>query len=144
MKKSTHILMNELTCAADVRDFLADNTEEMLELRFAEYVESMMDKYQVTKSQLLKRAKLLTGSYRYEILRGEKDKPDRDIVIKLCFGFPLDIDDAQRLLRLAGVPSLYPRNQRDAYILFALKNGYDIDQTNDLLYENQEETINYE
>lgn len=144
MKKSTHILMNELTCAADVRDFLADNTEEMLELRFAEYVESMMDKYQVTKSQLLKRAKLLTGSYRYEILRGEKDKPDRDIVIKLCFGFPLDIDDAQRLLRLAGVPPLYPRNQRDAYILFALKNGYDIDQTNDLLYENQEETINYE
>lgn len=144
MKKSTHILMNELTCAADVRDFLADNTEEMLELRFAEYVESMMDKYQVTKSQLLKRAKLLTGSYRYEILRGEKDKPDRDIVIKLCFGFPLDIDDAQRLLRLAGVPPLYPRNQRDACILFALKNGYDIDQTNDLLYENQEETINYE
>ena len=144
MKKSTHILMNELTGAADVHDFLADNTQEMLELRFAEYVESMMDKYQVTKSQLLKRAKLLTGSYRYEILRGEKDKPDRDIVIKLCFGFPLDIEEAQRLLRLAGVPPLYPRNQRDAYILFALKNGYDIDQTNDLLYENQEETINYE
>ena len=144
MKKSTHILMNELTSVADVHDFLADNTEEMLELRFAEYVESMMDKYQVTKSQLLKRAKLRTGSYRYEILRGEKDKPDRDIVIKLCFGFPLDIEDAQRLLRLAGVAPLYPRHPRDAYILFALKKGYDIDQVNDLLYENQEETINYE
>ena len=136
--------MNELTSVADVHDFLADNTEEMLELRFAEYVESMMDKYQVTKSQLLKRAKLLTGSYRYEILRGEKDKPDRDIVFKLCFGFPLDIEDAQRLLRLAGVAPLYPRHPRDAYILFALKKGYDIDQVNDLLYENQEETINYE
>lgn len=144
MKKTTDELVNEIDGIKDVGAFLTANTEEMLEIDFAEYVECMMEKYQVTKSQLLKRAKLLTGSYRYELLRGEKRRPDRDIVIKLCFGFPLDIEDAQRLMRLAGVPPLYPRNQRDALILFALKNGYDIDQTNDLLDENQEEIIGYE
>lgn len=144
MKKTTDELVNEIDGIKDVGAFLAANTEEMLEIDFAEYVGCMMEKYQVTKSQLLKRAKLLTGSYRYELLRGEKRRPDRDIVIKLCFGFPLGIEDAQRLMRLAGVPPLYPRNQRDALILFALKNGYDIDQTNDLLDENQEEIIGYE
>ena len=144
MKKTTDELVNEIDGIKDVGAFLAANTEEMLEIDFAEYVGCMMEKYQVTKSQLLKRAKLLTGSYRYELLRGEKRRPDRDIVIKLCFGFPLGIEDAQRLMRLAGVPPLYPRNQRDALILFALKNGYDRDQTNDLLDENQEEIIGYE
>lgn len=144
MKKTTYELVNEIAGIKDVGTFFAANTEEMLKVDFAEYVEHMMEKYQVTKSQLLKRAKLLTGSYRYELLRGEKSKPNRDIVIKLCFGFPLDIEDAQRLMSLAGVPPLYPRNQRDAFILFALKNGYDIDQTNDLLDENHEEIIGYE
>ena len=144
MKKSTQTLMNEINSAKDAGTFLEENEEELLEVRFAEYVEGLMQKYKVTKGQLLKRAKLLTGSYRYEILRGEKSKPDRDIVIKLCFGMPLQIEEAQRLLRLAGVPPLYPRNRRDAFILFALKNGYDIDKTNDLLYENQENTIEYE
>ena len=49
-----------------------------------------------------------------------------------------NIEEAQEVLRYGKVRTLYPRDQRDAYVLFALKNGYDVDQLNDLLFEHNE------
>jgi hypothetical protein len=50
-------------------------------------------------------------------------------------GFPLNCEEAQRVLRLSGAGTLYPRVQRDVCIMFALSNGYDLYMLNELLFE---------
>ena len=53
----------------------------------------------------------------------------------------LNLEDAQRLLKLAGVSELYTRIKRDSVIIFAIEKGKSISECDDLLYELNEETI---
>ena len=61
--------------------------------------------------------------------------------MRLAFGFPLTLEETQRLLRLGGCGEWYVRRKRDAYLMFALEKGYDVMQTNELLYEKGVEII---
>ena len=54
---------------------------------------------------------------------------------------PVTIEEATRVLRCGKVRPLYPRDQRDAYVIFALKNRYTIDKLNDLLFESGEKVF---
>ena len=62
-------------------------------------------------------------------------------LIQICMGFPLNCEEAQRVLRLSGAGTLYPRIQRDVCIMFALSNGYDLYMLNELLFEHGEKII---
>ena len=46
----------------------------------------------------------------------------------------LGVDDTQKLLRMAKLGALYPRDRRDSIILFAISNGFTLPQTNELLF----------
>jgi hypothetical protein len=63
----------------------------------------------------------LTESVVYSLFNGSRENPNRDTVIKLCFGMGLTSEEANRLLRKAGKSELYIRNERDCIILFFLK-----------------------
>lgn len=56
-------------------------------------------------------------------------------------GFPLTLEETQHLLRLGGYAELYIRRKRDVYLIYALEKGYDVIQTNALLYEKGVEII---
>ena len=73
-------------------------------------------------------------TYVYQIFKGEK-KPSRDKLIAIAFGLTLNVEETQRMLKLAGHSELYSRVGRDALILFCIHNGKDIKYTNDALYE---------
>jgi hypothetical protein len=45
----------------------------------------------------------------------------------------LDVNETQRLLRIAKKGELYPRVQRDAAIIFCIQNRYSLIDTNELL-----------
>ena len=47
-------------------------------------------------------------------------------MLQLAFGFALDYDGAQQMLRSARKSPLYPRVRRDAVIIFCLAHRYDI------------------
>lgn len=137
MKKTTKELLNELNEARDnkgLEDFLVKNQSEMLDTTLQEYLEQCLKKYRLRKGDVIARGEL--SNYAYEIFRGEKET-DRDRLIQICLGFPLEIEEVQKVLYLGKRQLLYARNERDAYVLFALKNGYDIHWLNDVLY-NQE------
>lgn len=138
MRKTTEQLMNELKNARDINDFVEENQEEMLDMSLSEYLRQLLDKYQVEKSVVFRRAKMTESNYGYELFRDDTKKASRDKLIQICLGFPLSIEETQEVLRYGKVRTLYPRDQRDAYVLFALKNGYDVDQLNDLLFEHGE------
>ena len=136
MRKSTEQLMNELENATDIGDFVAKNQNEMMDLSLSKYLRQLLNKYNLEKSDVFRRAKMTESNYGYELFRDDSKKASRDKLIQICVGFPLTIEETQEVLRYGKVRTLYPRDERDAYILFALKNGYDMAQLNDLLFAN--------
>ena len=134
MRKSTEQLMNELKNASDITEFVNQNQDEMLDLSLSEYLRQLLEKYNLEKSDVFRRAKMTESNYGYELFRDDSKKASRDKLIQICVGFPLTIEETQEVLRYGKVRTLYPRDERDAYVLFALKNGYDMAQLNDLLF----------
>ena len=134
MQKTTEMLMNELITIDEIESFVSDNNEEILDLSLSDYLNELLAKYVFKQSDIFKSA-AITTNYGYELFNGDKKKPSRDILIRLCIGFPLTIKEAQTVLRCGKVRQLYPRDERDAYVLFSLNKGYNLDQLNELLYD---------
>lgn len=139
MRKTTDELINELVSAKDIGVFVSENQEEMSDMSLSEYLRELLEKYQVDKSDVFRRAQMTDTNYGYELFRDDTKKASRDKLIRICMGFPLSIEEAQKVLRCGKVRPLYPRDRRDACVLFALKNGQSIDSLNDILYDNGEQ-----
>jgi len=118
---------------------VSKNQEEMLNMSLSEYLRELLEKYQLDKSDVFRRAQMRDTNYGYELFRDDTKKPSRDKLIKICMGFPLTIEETQKVLRCGKVRPLYPRDKRDAYVLFALKNGQSLSCLNDVLYDNGEQ-----
>lgn len=141
MQKTTEMLINELKSVKKVDKFVAENVEEIQSLSLSAYLRELLTKYELEKSDVFRRAGMADNNYGYELFRNDDKKASRDKLIRICIGFPLTIEETQKVLRCGKVRPLYPRDERDAYILFALNKGYTLDELNDLLYEHQLETF---
>ena len=139
MEKSTELLKAELKNAKKPEEFFAKNEENLKEKTVPEYLMEMLIQHVTEKSEVVARAGL-TGTYAYQIFDGRKTA-GREKLIQLSFGFPLKLEEAQRLLKYGGYSELYVKNKREAYIMFALEKGYDIGQLNDLLFSCGEKTF---
>ena len=139
--KSTEILENEIKNAESPDKFKRDNESEFVNCNLADCLNQLLEKYNLEKSTVFSRARMLETNYGYEIFQGKKKNVSRDKLIQICFGFPLTLDEAKMILRLGNVRTLYPRDERDAYIMFALKKGFSLEETNELLYEHNMNTI---
>ena len=53
----------------------------------------------------------------------------------LCFGMGLSLRETQSFLKKCTYSELYPRNRRDAVVIFCLQHDCSIMETNDILYE---------
>ena len=133
--KTTEQLLNDISERADMQEYLSENESEMKGLSLSAYLNAMLRVYPVKKADLFRRAGLDGNNYCYELFQNDNKKPSRDLLLRICLSFPLSIEETQLALRNAGLAILYPRDMRDAYILFALKNRLGIDELNSLLYE---------
>jgi hypothetical protein len=79
-------------------------------------------------------------NYGRQIFFGERS-PSRDMVIKLAFGFGLDLDEAQYLLKIAGHKLFDGRDERDYTIMYALVHNYGIISVDKTLYELNKPTL---
>ncbi len=135
MQKSTEMLINELKTTDKIESFVTENANEIHELSLSEYLRELLKTYGYDKSEVFKRAGMSDTNYGYELFRNDSKKASRDKLIRLCIGFPLSVDETQKVLKYGKVRPLYPRDERDAYILFGLNKKYTLDEINDLLYE---------
>jgi hypothetical protein len=71
-------------------------------------------------------------TYGHQIFNGTRS-PSRDKVIQLAFGFRLDVEGTQKLLKAAQKSPLYPRIKRDAAVLFCINRRMDILETQNML-----------
>ena len=141
-QKTTEQLLNDITTQSSIHAFFSENENEFADKSLSAYLNEMLRKHTVKKSELFRRAGLEGSNYGYELFSNDKKTPSRDILLRLCLAFPLSIDETQHALRNAGLAILYPRDMRDAYILFAIKNNYDIDRLNALLDEKGLQSMN--
>lgn len=77
---------------------------------------------------------MLSRSFAYQICSGER-QPSRDIVIRIAIAIGATVDETQQLLRLAQRGTLYPRNPRDAVIIYALSRKLDLYGADEMLLQ---------
>lgn len=97
-------------------------------LNFIDYLEQLRLTKNLKKSTLIEQADI-HRTYGYQILNGTK-KPSRDNLLKLCFGGEFTLDEANRLLTLAGYNKLYSKDQRDSLLIFCLNKQFPLLKTN--------------
>lgn len=67
--------------------------------------------------------------------------PSRSRLLCLCFGLNASLEETQELLKQCGFAQLYPKDRRDAIILYGILNGMDLFAVNDKLFAENEETL---
>ena len=130
----TDDLMKTLSNSPNAKQFIQDNSAELLNCTLSEYLEHLLNSNNMRKSDVI-RLTNLDRTYAYQIFNGSK-KPNRDKLLQLAFGFRLSTDEAQTLLKVARDPLLCPRVDRDVFILAALYNKNTLFECNQILLEN--------
>lgn len=139
MKKDTEELLNELKSAKAISDFTSANAEEFEALSLTETLAQMLEKYNKAKIDVIKAARF-DYTYGYQIFDGKK-RPKREKLLQLAFGFPLSLEDTNRLLRAGGVSGLYIRCKRDVICMYCLHKSMSLEECNSYLYQLGEETL---
>lgn len=123
----TSALFRKLMKTTDIERFIESNADELELAEFHTYINDLCLSLNKIPEQVIKRA-CIERTYGHQLFNGTRN-PSRDKVIQLSFGLQLNIDETQRLLQVAGKNPLYPKIKRDAAILFCLKNGKDVLET---------------
>lgn len=139
MRKDTEELLNELKETKAISDFTSANEEEFEALSLSETLLQMLEKYKKVKIDVIKAARF-DYTYGYQIFDGKKS-PKREKLLQLAFGFPLNLEDTNRLLRAGGVNGLYIRCKRDVICMYCLQKGMTLEECNSYLYQLGEETL---
>ena len=105
-----------------------DTSEKNFDLpSFNEYITKLcIDKNEVAEHIIVRSG--IERTYGHKIFAGTRN-PSRDTVIQLAFGFRLNFDETQQLLKIARMSALYPRVKRDIVLIYCLHNGLSIEQT---------------
>lgn len=118
----TSTLLRRIFKAANLRSFLDENEKSFAAPTFTEYLESLCQGRNMVREHVIGRAGIERG-FGHQIFRGSR-KPSRDNVMRLAFGFGLDAEETQALLRAARRTPLYPRIPRDAALLYGLSHHH--------------------
>ena len=131
-KKKTDDLFNEIKQQPSIEDYFKNNQDELIFDSLYDIIEYYLITKHLGKSEVIERSDL-TKTYGYEIMRGEKKNPSRDILIRLCIGMELNIEETNRVLKMVPHSPLYPRNKRDAIITYGITHRLGIVRLNILL-----------
>lgn len=132
MKKSTDDLLKSLKSKRSLDEFFRENSSELLFDSLPKLIEFYMNQKGLEKKDVVRRS-MLSSSYAYNIINGDRKNPDRDKLIMLCFGLELTEKEANVLLKKCSQAEMYPRNGRDDVLIFALDHKLSVIEANNLL-----------
>lgn len=130
-EKNTAELQNEIENARSIEDILHAHTDTLPAHSLSEYLSMLLKKKDLKRAEIIRRAGL-DRNYAYHIFAGEKT-PTRPKVLAIALAFELSPREADYLLYYAGAGRLYARNLWDQIIIYALKNHWSVDRTNEQL-----------
>lgn len=127
---TTDELLARLFKATQLKDVL-ENEDITQPPLFDEYLRQLCRGKGEIAEHVIKRAGI-DRTYGHQLFSGRR-KPSRDKVIQLAFGFGLNVEEAQKLLKAARHTALYPKIKRDAAIIYCLARNMEIAGAQDLL-----------
>ena len=133
-------VLNAADTLTDLESYTEATAKQTPAKSFHQHIEELLQAKEMQASQLIQDAQL-QRTYGYQILNGTKN-PGRDKVLAICLALTLSLEESQRALTLAKEGVLYPKNRRDAVIIFAINKGFSVQETNELLYNVGEEILN--
>ncbi len=137
--KKTDDLRQELMEIEDLDRFLAENEEAFEAAECSAMLQRLFEDAGCSKAELARRSGMSTV-YLYQVFSGRR-RPSRDRMLCLCFGLGCSPDTTQELLKKGSFSPLYAKNRRDAIILFSLNKGMTLQEANDRLFQENEETL---
>ncbi len=132
MGVSTDKLENILKNAKDIKTFLQENESSISDPTLSEHLKNLLSLKGLRRQDVIENTEL-DINYINQLFNGIKKNPSRNQILSLSFGFGLNNEETDRLLKIAGVGALYPKNKRDAVIIHSLETRKSIVQTNDIL-----------
>lgn len=126
-------ILSTIHSESALHSFSTELSREEKKISFPEYLLAKMQEKEISPSKLWELSQI-QRNYGYQILNGAKT-PGRDKVIALCLSLSLSLEDTQRALVLANAGALYARRKRDSILIFSLKKGLSVMDTNILLTE---------
>ncbi len=133
-KISTQELWARLFKSTSVGEYLDKLADECEMPSFSEYITFLCQERHEKPESIIKRSDL-DSSFGHRLFSGMRN-PSRDTVLQLAFGFEMDTDETQQLLKIAGVTALHPRVKRDAVIAYCLHNRKSVVEVQRLLFDN--------
>lgn len=125
--------------APDLNRFLDENRENFNYTSVADSLNQMILKQRISKSALARQSGM-SEVYLHQVFSGRRT-PSRTRLLCMCFGLQATVEEAQVLLKQCGYAPLYPKNRRDAILLYGLSHQQTLFQINDTLFDKGEETL---
>lgn len=132
-------VLNSIDSVRELKEFTQETQHEIAFSSFADFINYHMKKSKISASELIRQANI-QRNYGYQILNGIKN-PGREKVISFCLTLCLSLSQVQQALTITGEAVLYPKKRRDSIIIFAINHKLSVIETNELLYEMNEETL---
>ncbi|MBC8539206.1 XRE family transcriptional regulator [Christensenellaceae bacterium NSJ-63] len=139
LKRPTDELMGKLLKANHIDEYIKENENIFLNGTVAKALQALLSYKSLTKADVIHKAEM-NDIYAYQIFAGKRI-PSRDKLLCICFGMELTLDETQQLLKFAGCAPLYPKNKRDAILIFSIVHGNTVVQANEALYEEGERIL---
>ena len=137
--KETNDLRQGLMEAPNLDSFLSENLDSFQNTTACDTLCRLFQKSRLSKATLAKRSGM-SEVYLHQVFSGRRN-PSRSRLICLCFGLKATIAETQSMLKQCGYAELYPKNKRDAIILFGFLHNKTLFEVNDMLYDQEEETL---
>ena len=131
--KNTSKLQAELAQSGSLSAFLLNNERSFNNDSGQEYIKELIDRSGISKATLA-RCSGMSEIYVHQILSGRRS-PSRGRLICLCYGLNATLDETH------GLAQLYPRNRRDAILIYGLTHNVSVQDINDRLFAEDEETL---
>ena len=130
---SSSELLQRLFKTSNIKHFvkLLDKKHEVIP--FSAYIGRLCKERNILPAQVIKRSGI-ERTFGHQLFNGRRI-PSRDKVIQIAFGFGLDYEQTQKLLKASQKSPLYPKIGRDAVVIYALKHGFGIIETQATLHD---------
>lgn len=139
MDHKTDDLKRALMNASDLDKFLKENADNFNQQDVQELLARMFDQRDLSKATLAKRAGM-SNVYLHQVFAGRRH-PSRNRMLCICLGMEATLEEAQELLKRSGMGLLYPKDRRDAIIIYGLLHHQTLFEVNDKLFCEDEETL---
>jgi len=122
---TSDMLHTQIKEANSFSEFWERHKKRIVHQPLSEYLNELLKEKGLRRSDVVVRTGL-DKAYVYQIFAGKKN-PSRDKLITIALGMKLSEGETQRMLRLSGLRELWPKDERDALLLFAVQRGMSLE-----------------